>query len=166
RPEWAENPDDLIDKARQAGFGPEVKLRILLGAFVLRSGFQDRYYLRAQRIRSGIRRDFEALLGDGEYQNQGPCDAILLPVFPTRAFGRGAASLSPFAQKAADLYTCCANLAGLPALSFPAVIEGGLPVGVQLIGRAFAEGTLLDIAGNWEKNHPVPHPAGYRSFWP
>jgi aspartyl-tRNA(Asn)/glutamyl-tRNA(Gln) amidotransferase subunit A len=166
RPEWAENPDDLIDQARQAGFGPEVKLRILLGTFVLRSGFQDRYYLRAQRIRSGIRRDFEALLGDGEYQGAGSCDAILLPVFPTRAFGRGPSSLSPFTQKAADLYTCCANLAGLPALSFPAAVEGGLPVGVQLIGRAFAEGTLLDIAGNWEKGRSVPHPPGYRSFWP
>lgn len=63
RPEWAENPDDLIDKARDAGFGAEVKLRILLGTFVLRSGFQDRYYLRAQRIRGGIRRNFEAYLG-------------------------------------------------------------------------------------------------------
>ncbi|MDR1444711.1 MAG: aspartyl/glutamyl-tRNA amidotransferase subunit A [Treponema sp.] len=167
RPEWAENPGDLIDKTREAGFGPEVKLRILLGTFVLRSGFQDRYYLRAQRIRAGIRRDFEALLGDGEYRDGGkpPCDAILLPVFPTRAFGRGAASLSPFAQKAADLYTCCANLAGLPALSFPASVEGGLPAGVQLIGRAFAEGTLLDIAGDWEQEHPAPHPSGYRSFW-
>ncbi|MDR0399427.1 MAG: aspartyl/glutamyl-tRNA amidotransferase subunit A [Treponema sp.] len=167
RPEWAENPDDLIDKAREAGFGPEVKLRILLGTFVLRSGFQDRYYLRAQRIRAAIRRDFEALLGDGEYRDgiAPPCDAILLPVFPTRAFGRGAASLSPFAQKAADLYTCCANLAGLPALSFPVGVEGGLPVGVQLMGRAFAEGTLLDIVEDWERKHPVPHPAGYRSFW-
>ncbi|MDR3247937.1 MAG: aspartyl/glutamyl-tRNA amidotransferase subunit A [Treponema sp.] len=172
RPEWAENPDDLIDKTREAGFGAEVKLRILLGTFVLRSGFQDRYYLRAQRIRAGIRGNFEALLGDSEYQDssntalsQPRCDAILLPVFPTRAFGRGAASLSPFAQKAADLYTCCANLAGLPALSFPAAVEGGLPVGVQLIGRAFAEGTLLDIAGDWEKRHPISHPAGYRAFW-
>jgi aspartyl-tRNA(Asn)/glutamyl-tRNA(Gln) amidotransferase subunit A len=167
RPAWAENPDELIDKTREAGFGPEVKLRILLGTFVLRSGFQDRYYLRAQRIRSAIRKEFEALLGDGEYRDAAaaPCDAILLPVFPTRAFGRGTGSLSPFAQKAADLYTCCANLAGLPALSFPAAVEGGLPVGVQLIGRAFAEGTLLDIAGDWEAAHPVPHPAGYRSFW-
>jgi aspartyl-tRNA(Asn)/glutamyl-tRNA(Gln) amidotransferase subunit A len=176
RPDWAENPDDLIDKTREAGFGPEVKLRILLGTFVLRSGFQDRYYLRAQRIRWGIRRDFEALLGESEYregtysdtavpEDNPPCLAILLPVFPTRAFGRGPSSLSPFAQKAADLYTCCANLAGLPALSFPASVEGGLPVGVQLIGRAFAEGTLLDIAGDYEKDHPVPHPAGYKAFW-
>ncbi|MDR0555156.1 MAG: aspartyl/glutamyl-tRNA amidotransferase subunit A [Treponema sp.] len=168
RPDWSENPDDLIDKAREAGFGPEVKLRILLGTFVLRAGFQDRYYLRAQRIRSGIRRNFEEILGDSDYAPGSPaprCDAILMPVFPTRAFGRGEAALSPFAQKAADLYTCCANLAGLPALSFPASVEGGLPVGVQLLGRAFSEGTLLAIAESYEAAHPFPHPAGYRSFW-
>jgi aspartyl-tRNA(Asn)/glutamyl-tRNA(Gln) amidotransferase subunit A len=170
RPDWAENPDDLIDKVREAGFGAEVKLRILLGTFVLRSGFQDRYYLRAQRIRAGIRRNFEAFLGGPDYggasgPDRPPCDAILLPVFPTRAFDRGPSSLSPFAQKAADLYTCCANLAGLPALSFPASLEGGLPVGVQLLGRAFAEGTLLDIAETYEGAYPFPHPEGYQGFW-
>jgi aspartyl-tRNA(Asn)/glutamyl-tRNA(Gln) amidotransferase subunit A len=184
RPDWAENPEDLIDKARDAGFGDEVKLRILLGTFVLRSGFQDRYYLRAQRIRAGIRRNFEELLGSADYrdsleppisgsvappanqQNSSlSCDAILMPVFPTRAFDRGPSSLSPFAQKAADLYTCCANLAGLPALAFPVSVEGGLPVGVQLLGRAFAEGTLLDIVETYEQAHPFPHPEGYRAFW-
>jgi aspartyl-tRNA(Asn)/glutamyl-tRNA(Gln) amidotransferase subunit A len=166
RPDWAENPDDLIDKARSAGLGEEVKLRILLGTFVLRAGFQDRYYLRAQRIRAGIRRNFEALLGDAGYRDTDPqCDAILLPVFPTRAFDRGPSSLSPFAQKAADLYTCCANLAGLPALAFPVSVEGGLPVGMQVLGRAFAEGTLFDIVNAYEKVHPFPHPNGYRSFW-
>ncbi|WP_010257527.1 amidase family protein [Treponema primitia] len=177
RPDWAENPDDLIDKARDAGFGAEVKLRILLGTFVLRSGFQDRYYLRAQRIRGGIRRNFESYLGASDYSLTNPVDAahpmdaahpvdaILLPVFPTRAFGRGPGNLTPFAQKAADLYTCCANLAGLPALAFPASVEGGLPVGVQLIGRAFAEGTLLDIVESYEASHPFPHPAGYQKFW-
>jgi aspartyl-tRNA(Asn)/glutamyl-tRNA(Gln) amidotransferase subunit A len=172
RPEWAENPDDLIDKARGAGFGAEVKLRILLGTFVLRSGFQDRYYLRAQRIRAGIRRNFEALLGSSDYgeppggESSGVprCNAILMPVFPTRAFGRGDTGLSPFAQKAADLYTCCANLAGLPALSFPASQEGGLPVGVQLLGRAFAEGVLLDIVEAYEAAYPFPHPPGFRDF--
>ncbi|MDR1215797.1 MAG: aspartyl/glutamyl-tRNA amidotransferase subunit A [Treponema sp.] len=165
RPDWAENPDDLIDKAREAGFGDEVKLRILLGTFVLRSGFQDRYYLRAQRIRAGIRANFEALLGDAEYNQPAQIDAILMPVFPTRAFGRGESSLSPFAQKAADLYTCCANLAGLPALSFPASVEKGLPVGVQLLGRAFAEATLLNIVEDYEKVHPFPHPTGFKAFW-
>jgi aspartyl-tRNA(Asn)/glutamyl-tRNA(Gln) amidotransferase subunit A len=166
RPGWAENPDDLINKTREAGFGAEVKLRILLGTFVLRSGFQDRYYLRAQRIRTGIRRSFEALLGSSDYSGAPPrFDAILMPVFPTRAFGRGDTALSPFAQKAADLYTCCANLAGLPALSFPARLEGGLPVGVQLLGRAFAEGVILDIAETYEGAHPFPRPGGYRAFW-
>jgi aspartyl-tRNA(Asn)/glutamyl-tRNA(Gln) amidotransferase subunit A len=166
RPEWAENPDELIDKAREAGFGAEVKLRILLGTFVLRSGFQDRYYLRAQRIRAGIKANFEQILGGGDGSARAPqCGAILLPVFPARAFGRGASSLSAFAQKAADLYTCCANLAGLPALSFPASVEGGLPVGVQLLGRAFAEGTLLDMAESYTAKYPIPRPAGYKAFW-
>jgi aspartyl-tRNA(Asn)/glutamyl-tRNA(Gln) amidotransferase subunit A len=170
RPPHAENPEDLIDKTREAGFGPEVKLRILLGTFVLRSGFQDRYYLRAQRIRMGIRRSFEELLGSAEYgRSEAPrCDAILIPVFPTRAFGRGDAgeTLSPFAQKAADLYTCCANLAGLPALAFPVSLAGGLPVGVQLLGRAFSEATLLDLVEAYEQAHPFPHPAAYHAFWP
>jgi aspartyl-tRNA(Asn)/glutamyl-tRNA(Gln) amidotransferase subunit A len=173
RPDWAENPDDLIDKAREAGFGAEVKLRILLGTFVLRSGFQDRYYLRAQRIRSGIRRNFELYLGTPESGDSDSAaapggkfrDAILMPVFPTRAFGRGETGLSPFAQKAADLYTCCANLAGLPALAFPVGVEGGLPVGVQLLGRAFSEATLLDIVEEYESNYPFPHPEGYKAFW-
>jgi aspartyl-tRNA(Asn)/glutamyl-tRNA(Gln) amidotransferase subunit A len=165
RPDWAENPDDLIDRAREAGFGAEVKLRILLGTFVLRSGFQDRYYLRAQQIRAGIRSCFESLLGGAEYTEEAKLDAILMPVFPSRAFGRGPSSLSAFAQKAADLYTCCANLAGLPALSFPVSVEGGLPVGVQLLGRAYAEGVLLDIVESYERRHPFPHPAGYKNFW-
>jgi aspartyl-tRNA(Asn)/glutamyl-tRNA(Gln) amidotransferase subunit A len=165
RPDWAENPDELIDKAREQGFGAEVKLRILLGTFVLRSGFQDRYYLRAQRIRAGIRRSFESLLGDGEYKERAELDAILMPVFPSRAFGRGPSSLSAFAQKAADLYTCCANLAGLPALSFPVSVEENLPVGVQLLGRAYAEGTLMDIAESYERQFPFAHPGGYKAFW-
>jgi len=157
RPEFSENPDDLVDGTRGAGFGDEVKLRILLGTFVLRSGSQDRYYLRAQRIRTGIRMDFERVLG--------LCDAILMPVFPTQAFGRGERGLSPFAQKAADLFTCCANLAGLPALAFPTGVEGGLPTGVQLVGKAFGEGLLLDIAEGYEAAHPIARPAGYEAFW-
>jgi len=165
RPNMAENPDELVDKSRDMGFGNEVKLRILLGTFVLRSGFQDRYYLRAQRIRDNIRQSFESLLGDREYKEAAKLDAILMPVFPSRAFGRGPTSLSAFAQKAADLYTCCANLAGLPALSFPACVEGGLPVGVQLLGRAFAEGTLFDIAKGYEKQFSFPHPDGFKAFW-
>ena len=162
---WAENPEDLINKTRNEGFGPEVKLRILLGTLVLRSGFKERYYAQAQRIRDGIRAAFEALLGDSEYKEQAQLDAILMPVFPTRAFDRGPGAPASFAQKAAHLYTCCANLTGLPALAFPASVEGGLPVGVQLMGRAFAEGTLFDIAEGYERQFPFPHPAGFKAFW-
>ena len=165
RPAQAENPDALASKARGAGFGPKVKMRILLGTFVLRSDFQDRYFARAKRICQSIKAGFEALLGDGEYKNPAKLDAILMPVFPTRAFCHGPSLLSDFADKASDLYTCCANLAGLPALSFPASLEGGLPVGVQLMGRAYAEATLLDIAEGYERQFPFPHPDGFKAFW-
>jgi aspartyl-tRNA(Asn)/glutamyl-tRNA(Gln) amidotransferase subunit A len=163
RPPFSENPEELVEKSRDTGFGDEVKLRILLGTFVLRSGFQDRYYLRAQRIRAGIKRSFEALLGTETAA--GSIDALLLPVFPTQAFGRGDAGLSPFAQKAADIYTCSANLAGLPALSFPATLEDGLPVGVQIMGRAFSEAVLFDIAEHYEKARPFPHPQGWQQLF-
>jgi aspartyl-tRNA(Asn)/glutamyl-tRNA(Gln) amidotransferase subunit A len=156
----AENMDELLDKGRGSGFGDEVKLRILLGTFVLRSGFQDQYYNRAQKIRAAIKANFETTLEN--------LDAILMPVFPTRAFGRGKDgnnTLTPFAQKAADLYTCCANLAGLPALAFPVSVEGGLPVGVQLLGSAWSEDTLLDICEKYEASHPFPHPPGFKAFW-
>ncbi|MDR1363513.1 MAG: Asp-tRNA(Asn)/Glu-tRNA(Gln) amidotransferase subunit GatA [Spirochaetaceae bacterium] len=167
RPDWAENPDELIDKSRDMGLGDEVKLRILLGTFVLRSGFQDRYYIRAQRIRVAIRRGFEEHLGSFSKNDGGAkCAAILMPVFPVRAFRHGGAgALTSFAQKAADLYTCCANLAGLPALAFPTAVEGGLPTGVQLLGRPFAEETLFSIAEKYETAHPFPHPQGFKAFW-
>jgi len=162
RPEWAENPEDLIDKTRAMGFGSEVKLRILLGTFVLRSGFQDRYYLRAQQLRKQITREFVSLFSGKD----GP-QGLLMPVFPTRAFGRstGGPALSSFAQKAADLFTCPANLAGLPALAFPASVEGGLPVGVQLLGAPFSEELLCSIAAEYEADHPIPHPEGFQSYW-
>jgi aspartyl-tRNA(Asn)/glutamyl-tRNA(Gln) amidotransferase subunit A len=89
-----------------------------------------------------------------------------MPVFPTRAFGRGGGdALSPFAQKAADLYTCCANLAGLPALAFPVSVEGSLPTGVQLLGWLFGEETLFSIAEKYEAAHPFPHLLGFKQFW-
>jgi aspartyl-tRNA(Asn)/glutamyl-tRNA(Gln) amidotransferase subunit A len=128
----------------------------VLGTHVLRSGFQDRYYIRALRIRQGIKARFEKLFEQ--------CDAILMPVFPTRAFDRDFPLL---AQKAAALYTCIANLAGLPALSFPVAVsaEGSLPVGVQLLGPVHAEETLLDIAADYELQHPFTSPRGVKAFW-
>lgn len=163
RPDHAENPEDLTGRSRTEGFGPEVKLRILLGTFVLRSGFQDRYYHRAQRIRGAIRENFEKELG-GE-AGAGRCRAVLMPVFPTTAFGRGGAGLSGFAQKAADIWTCCANLAGFPALSFPVSVEDGLPAGVQLLGRPFSEHALLSVAAAYEKAYGIPRAPGSLSLW-
>ena len=158
RPAYAENPDELFDKSRGAGFGPEAKLQVLLGTHVLRSGFQEQYYIRALRIRAGIRAQFEAALH--EY------DAILMPVYPGAAF---TGDFPAFAQKKAGLYTCCTDLAGLPALAFPVAQEGnasaGLPVGVQLTGRAFAEGALLDIAEAYQERYPAARPQGYKAFW-
>jgi aspartyl-tRNA(Asn)/glutamyl-tRNA(Gln) amidotransferase subunit A len=148
-------PDELIDKSREEGFGFEVKLRMLIGTLVLRPDLQERYYLRAERIRATIRQALDTQLGE--------FDAILMPVFPTRAFRHGA--LPAPTQKAADLYSCIANLAGLPALAFPVSIEDGLPVGMQLMGRAWGEGALLDIAEAYEQAYPFPHPAGYQAFW-
>ncbi len=159
RTDFAEDPAELVEKGRSEGFGSEVKLRVLLGTFVLRSGFQDQYYQRAQRIRTGIRADFDrAFAASG-------ASALLMPVFPVRAFPHGEAGLTPFQQKMADRFTCAANLAGLPALAFPASFEGGLPVGLQLVGPADSEGRLLDIAEGHEALLPVEHPAGYQSFW-
>jgi aspartyl-tRNA(Asn)/glutamyl-tRNA(Gln) amidotransferase subunit A len=170
----AENPDTLIEASREAGFGAEVKLRILLGTFVLRSGFQDRYYLRAQKVRTAIRNDFARVFtgresGSGAATPAGAqvpgCDALLMPVFPVPAWARGEGELSGYQQKAADKFTCAANLAGLPALAFPGTVEEGLPVGVQVMAPAFRENLLFDISAAYEAAHPIARPAGYRAFW-
>jgi len=91
--------------------------------------------------------------------------ASLCPFFQNGPFGRNEEGLSPLGQKAADLYTCGANLAGLPALALPVGVEEGLPVGVQLVGAAFSEGLLLDLAQEYEAAHPIQRPSGYRSYW-
>ena len=157
RPEYAENPDELIRKTRSEGFGREVKMRILLGTYVLRSGFQDQYYQRAQKIRTAIRLDFDRAFGD--------VDLILMPVFPTRAFRRGSEGLDQFQQKLADRFTTAANLAGLPALSFPVALEDGLPVGMQFMAPAFEEARLFEAAGVYEAEFPCPVPPSYSPEW-
>lgn len=138
--------EDMLVKTRSAGFGDEVKLRILVGTYVLRSGFQDRYYIRAQKIRTAIRRGFDRAFHD--------FDLILKPVFPTNAFLQGEAGMTAFQQKLADNYTSSANLAGIPALAFPVIVENGLPVGVQLLAPAFEERLLFQVARKW--NELVP----------
>lgn len=153
RPKYAENPEELVRKARSEGFGEEVKLRILLGTYVLRSGFQDQYYQRAQRIRTAIRRDFERVFQE--------VDVILSPVYPTQAFKHGSEGLDPFQQKVADRFTTAANLAGIPALSFPAGLEGGLPVGFQLMAPVFGEELLFQVAKRFAELVPAPKPPSY-----
>ena len=137
----AEAYDDLLDmykKTRSEGFGPEVKRRIMIGTYVLSHGYYDAYYLQAQKLRRMIAEDFRACFAQ--------CDLIAGPVAPTVAWPLGAKS-DPVAAYLADIFTLPASLAGLPGMSVPAGFgEGGMPVGLQLIGNYFQEGALLHAA--------------------
>ncbi|MBI9104132.1 MAG: Asp-tRNA(Asn)/Glu-tRNA(Gln) amidotransferase subunit GatA [Spirochaetales bacterium] len=143
----ADNPDDLVRDSRHEGFGPEVKLRILLGTYVLRSGFQDRYYIKSQKIRTAIREDFKKVFDSAS--------AIMMPVFPTQAFPHGEAGLDPFQQKVADKFTSAANLAALPAMSVPTMNIDGLPTGIQFMAPTFREDRLFTLAEKFKDVFPV-----------
>jgi len=132
----------MYGETRDHGFGPEVKRRILLGTFVLSSGYYDAYYLRAQKVRTLIARDFEAAFGS--------CDVIATPTTPGPAFRIGEKADDPLQMYLADIFTVPANLAGIPGLSMPCGLVGGLPVGLQLLGRAFDEATLVRLAAAFE----------------
>jgi len=138
--------DDLVDmycKTRAQGFGPEVKRRILIGTYVLSHGYYDAYYLKAQRIRRLIARDFTEAFGQ--------CDVIAGPVTPTVAFALGAKVSDPVQMYLNDIYTIAANLAGLPAMSIPCGFGSeGLPVGLHLVGDYFSEARLLGIAHRFQ----------------
>jgi aspartyl-tRNA(Asn)/glutamyl-tRNA(Gln) amidotransferase subunit A len=125
----------LYGESRDLGFGAETKRRIILGTFALSSGYYDAYYLRAQKVRTLLARDFEAAFAG--------CDAVATPTTPSPAFRLGEKTGSPLEMYLADVFTVPANLAGLPALSLPCGLAGGLPVGLQLVGRRFDEKTLL-----------------------
>jgi aspartyl-tRNA(Asn)/glutamyl-tRNA(Gln) amidotransferase subunit A len=153
----ADNPEELVRLSRSRGLGEEVKLRILLGTYVLRSGFQDQYYLRAQRIRTALRRDLEKAFAS--------VDLILMPVYPCAAFKRGDEGLDPFTQKLSDIYTSLANMAGLPAMSFPVSVENGLPVGMQFLAPPFAEELLFDACARYEEHFPAPDSPMYSLEW-
>ncbi len=155
--EKAATSSALMEASRNEGFGDEVKLRILLGTYVLRSGFQDQYYHRAQKIRTAIRREFEALFQE--------VDLIAMPVFPTLPFRHGESELTPFQQKVADRYTCAANLTGFPALTIPSSVEKGLPVGVQLMAPPFEEERLFTAAGVCGEKFPSPDAPLYKTRW-
>jgi aspartyl-tRNA(Asn)/glutamyl-tRNA(Gln) amidotransferase subunit A len=126
---------DMYARTRGAGFGPEVKRRIMLGTYALRSGYYDAYYKKAQQVRTLIKRDF-----DRAFQF---CDVLLTPTTPTSAFRFGEKA-TPFDMYLADVFTLSCNLAGLPGISVPCGLTGdGLPIGAQLLGRALDEATLL-----------------------
>lgn len=145
----AENPEDGIDlyaKSRGEGFGEEVKRRIILGTYVLSSGYYDAYYLRAQKVRTLIRDDFMKAFED--------VDAILTPTSPTVAFKKGERSDDPLAMYLSDIYTISTNLAGLPGISVPGGFNSeGLPIGLQLIGKPFQEADLLAVANAFDSAH-------------
>ncbi|HEY4241007.1 MAG TPA: Asp-tRNA(Asn)/Glu-tRNA(Gln) amidotransferase subunit GatA [Kofleriaceae bacterium] len=128
---------EMFAKTRGAGFGPEVKRRIMLGTYVLRSGSYDAYYKKAQQVRTLVKRDFDRAW---RY-----CDVILTPTTPTPAFAFGACA-SPLEMYASDIYTLPCNLAGLPGLSVPVGLSaGGLPVGAQLLGKPLDEETVIRV---------------------
>jgi aspartyl-tRNA(Asn)/glutamyl-tRNA(Gln) amidotransferase subunit A len=130
---------DMYKKTRAEGFGAEVKRRIMIGAYVLSHGYYDAYYLQAQKLRRMIADDFQACFQQ--------CDVIAGPVAPTVAWALGQTDKDPVADYLADIFTLPASLAGLPGMSVPAGFgQGGLPVGLQLIGNYFDEGTLLHAA--------------------
>lgn len=136
---------DLYFQSRAEGFGPEVKRRIILGTYVLSSGYYDAYYLRAQKVRTLIRQDFL-----NAYKE---VDALITPTSPVPAFKIGEKS-DPLAMYLCDIYTIGVNLAGLPGISVPCgFTQSGLPIGLQLIGQPFQEANLLAIANAYERAH-------------
>ena len=135
---------ELYGRSRAEGFGPEVKRRILLGTWALSAGYYDAYYLKAQRVRTLIRRDFEQAFQQ--------VDALLGPTSPVPAFPLGEKLDDPLAMYLVDVFTLPCNLAGLPGLSLPCGFTGGgLPIGLQLLGRPFDEAGLLRIAAAYER---------------
>jgi aspartyl-tRNA(Asn)/glutamyl-tRNA(Gln) amidotransferase subunit A len=135
--------ESMYLRTRDEGFGPEVKRRIMLGTYVLSAGYYDAYYLKAQQVRTLIRRDYEAAFER--------CDVVAMPTSPTPAFRLGEKTDDPLQMYLADVFTVSANLTGLPAISVPGGTSSeGLPIGLQLTGRAFDEGMILRAAAGVE----------------
>lgn len=132
---------EMYEKTRAEGFGPEVQRRVMVGTYVLSAGFYDAYYNRARKVRALIKQDFDTVFADG-------VDAILTPATPSAAFGLGTMKdADPIQMYLNDVFTVTVNLAGLPGISVPAGLDAnGLPLGLQLIGRPWEEGDLLNVA--------------------
>lgn len=142
--EEGENIQAMYENTRAAGFGDEVKRRILIGTYVLSAGYYDAFYLQAQKVRTRIAEDFRNVYRE--------CDAILTPTTPSAAFGSGEKDDDPLSMYLNDVFTVTANLAGLPGISVPAGLSGeGLPLGLQVIGKPFDEEGVLRIAGVLEE---------------
>ncbi|WP_298134135.1 Asp-tRNA(Asn)/Glu-tRNA(Gln) amidotransferase subunit GatA [Acidiferrobacter sp.] len=135
--------EDMYKKTRSQGFGPEVKRRIMMGTYALSAGYYDAYYVKALRLRRLIADDFARAFEH--------CDVIAGPVSPSTAFALGAKNTDPVSMYLNDIFTIPVNLAGLPAISLPAGFAGGLPVGLQLIGRYLDEARLLNVAHRFQQ---------------
>jgi len=144
---FSEQSDDLLDvymKSRRNGFGDEVRRRVLLGTYILSAGYYDAYYIKAQQVRSLIKRDFEKAFEE--------VDVIASPTTPTPAFKFGEKSNDPIEMYLSDIYTVSANLAGIPALSVPCGVSSeGLPIGIQFMGRWLEENTLFQVGKKCEE---------------
>ncbi len=134
---------EAMEKTRRHGFGPEVKRRIMLGTYALSSGYYDAYYIKAQQVRTLIRQEFEQVFEQ--------VDALVTPTSPVVAFPLGEKTADPLQMYLVDVYTLPVNIAGLPGLSVPCGFSQGLPVGMQLIGPAWSEETLLKIAHSFQQ---------------
>ena len=148
----AKNLRDMYNDTRGEGFGPEVKRRIVLGTFVLSSGYYDAYYLKAQKARTLIKQDFDKI-----YEK---FDVVITPTTPTPAFKIGSKSEDPVAMYASDLATIPVNMAGLPGLSIPCGFSNGMPVGMQIIGKSFDEATILKVGHTYQQktDHHMKQP--------
>ena len=135
---------EMYEATRAAGFGAEVKRRIMLGTYALSAGYYDAYYLKAQQMRTLIRMDFQKVFES--------CDALVTPVAPTTAFRLGEKTADPLTMYLSDIFTISVNLAGLPALALPCGFDAaGLPIGLQVIGRPFEEAAVLRIGHAYEQ---------------
>ena len=154
RSEKSGNLMDMYTNTREEGFGEEVKRRILLGTFVLSSGYYDAYYLKGQKVRTLIKNDFEEA-----YKK---CDVIVSPISPAPAFKLNEKLDDPLQMYLSDIFTIAANLAGIPAMSIPCGLsEAGLPIGLQLMGKHFDEATLLNVGHQFQQSteHHLKHPS-------
>lgn len=145
RSENATNLEEVYKKTRGEGFGPEVKRRIMLGTYVLSSGYYDAYYKKAQKVRTLIKEDFDRVFA--EY------DVVIGPTAPTVAFNIGEEINDSVTMYANDLLTIPVNMAGLPAISIPCGFKGKRPIGMQIIGKPFAESTIYDVAYAFESHY-------------